>query len=587
MTQRHVHQALCVLLGFASFAGGCNDMDTDLDQQPGAANQSSGTPSTSYNTTSGSGSGASSTSSSGGASSRPYRASVGPSSSSGPSTSASSSTDGTFVTTGDGELEGVSIGDSVHAFLGIPYASPPVGDLRFARAQPPEPWKVTRPAKEFGARCAQLASATLPSAGSESEDCLYLNVWTPASPGKQLPVMVWLHGGGHVNGSASEPVPDVGSGAYYSGEHLAAEKQVVVVTLNYRLGVFGFLAQSRLATEGSDSGNQGLWDQQLALQWVQSNIVRFGGDPTQVTIFGQSAGAFDVCAHVASRSSRDLFQYAIGESGGCTTYQPTLEQAEQATVVLAAKLGCPDENVLACLRGQAVADLLNGSALDPNFVPVVDGKFLKDQPRRLFDAGDINRVPYLLGSNTDEGTYFTARFGSIDTEAAFRDALANNLSVPVDEVIQHYPLGDFSNQDQPYLAALSRILGDSALVCTTYDTALRNANAGSDTYLYNFDIAANTTLGATHGAELGYVFGTTPVLTTEQRAVSDRMQDYWTNFASQGDPNGSNLLNWPLFDADDQARLNIGTTTKVVRDFRAAQCEFWQQVYAAGFANSN
>jgi para-nitrobenzyl esterase len=256
----------------------------------------------------------------------------------------------------------------------------------------------------IGNRCAQLASAVLQSAASDSEDCLYINVWTPSSAEK-LPVMVWLHGGGNVTGSASEPIPFVNSGVFYSGEFLA-QRKIVVVSLNYRLGVLGFL------NEGSSvTGNQGLLDQKLALEWVHSNIERFGGDPTNVTIFGESAGSFDVCLHMASPKSRSLFHRAISESGGCTTRQQTEADGQKYTDEVAAKLGCAGKDTIGCLRGKSVMDLLNAVPANipvgKGFGPIVDGDFMPDQPRTLYDSGNVAKVPYILGSNSDEGTLFT------------------------------------------------------------------------------------------------------------------------------------------------------------------------------------
>lgn len=219
------------------------------------------------------------------------------------------------VEVSDGALAGKRDGET-YAFLGIPYAAPPVGELRFAAPAPVEAWEGARDATQFGKRCAQLESTTLQNAGSENEDCLYLNVWTPdLSPEKKKPVMVWIHGGGNVNGSASEPLPFLNTGLFYSGRPLSETQDVVVVTFNYRLGALGFLHDDALELPG----NQGLRDQQTVLAWVRDNIAAFGGDAERVTIFGESAGSFDVCLHVASPASRGLFHRAISQSGGCTT----------------------------------------------------------------------------------------------------------------------------------------------------------------------------------------------------------------------------------------------------------------------------
>jgi para-nitrobenzyl esterase len=486
------------------------------------------------------------------------------------------------VTVEDGALEGAIGSDGkVRAFLGIPYAKPPVGPLRFKAAERPAKWSGTREAKEYGGRCAQLESKVLMNAGSEDEDCLYLNVWTPSpAPKTKLPVMFWIHGGGNVNGSASEPVPYLNSEHFYSGEQLSAKTGVVVVSLNYRLGVFGFFAHAGLTDEDAPLGNQGLWDQQFALSWVKRNIAAFGGDPSQVTIFGESAGSQDVCLHVASPKTRGLFARAISESGGCTTFGVTLEDAEKRAADFADKLGCGGDDALACLRAKPVSGLL---AAATGFGPIVDGEFMPEQPRALYDRGDIAKVPYILGSNTDEGTLFTTT--QVHSEDELKAAIQQSVTAPVDEVLEHYPLSAFQDTDNPYQAALARIIGDSILVCSTYDAAIRHAAAGGDTYLYNFDIPTNAgnQLGATHGSELVYVFGTSPNLTPEQQKTSDAIQAYWTNLAKHGDPNGKNLLTWPQFDDEHNDRINFGLDITTVHDFRKPECEYWRSQYDAKF----
>jgi len=499
-----------------------------------------------------------------------------------PSTANGAQSSALEVALDDGPLVGAAAANGVRSFLGIPYAEPPVGALRFQPPQAPKKWSALREAKAFGGRCAQIESTVLQNAGSEDEDCLYLNVWTPAAKADaKLPVMVWIHGGGNVNGSASEPVPYIKTGVFYSGEHLA-NKGVVVVSLNYRLGVFGFLAHPELQSEGGSTGNQGMWDQRFALQWVQRNIARFGGDPQQVTIFGESAGALDVCAHVVSPESRGLFQRAISQSGACTTLQRSAQDGAQQTATLAQKLGCGEGAVLSCLREHSVSELLAASE-GLTFGLVVDGKFWPDQPRALYERGEIAKVPYILGSNTDEGTLFTTG-AKIDSEAALAAAVKQTFSAAADQVLARYPLSKFASEGNPAAAAFARIVGDARLVCPTVDAAVRHADAGASTYMYNFDIPANMGgLGATHGAELVYVFGTGPSLDAAQRTASERIQDYWVNLAKSGDPNASNLLPWPAFSTGQDVRLNFALETAEVRDFRAEECAFWRGVYALAF----
>jgi para-nitrobenzyl esterase len=506
-----------------------------------------------------------------------------------------------MVKVATGEVHGSMAGTS-RQFLGIPYAKPPVGPLRWLAPVKPDPWSTPLEATQFGKRCAQIANATLQNKASTDEDCLYLNVWTPSPAPKKAAVMVWVHGGGNVNGSANEPVPfSMGMGLFYTGEFLAEAHGVIVVSLNYRLGLFGFFAHPELIGEEDHAGNQGLQDQQMALQWVHDNIARFGGDPANVTVFGESAGSLDVCMHVASPASAGLFARAISESGGCTTRQPTQPEAEAIATRFASDVGCTGAGQLACLRAKAAADLMatpDAGSLD--FAPDVDGWFLPDQPRAIFDAGKINKVPYLLGSNTDEGTLFlpTSKPVTEQDYAAALGALFPSPPNPADtaaQVASLYKLDDFaSGMPSAATAALAGVIGDSRLVCTTLDTAERAAHAGAPVFMYNFDVpvptpisvAAGYYLGATHGSELTSVFGTSPTFSTDAggKAVSDLMQRYWTSFAKSGDPNGGSDPKWPAFTEAANLRLNFALTPSVVTNFRAAKCQFWQAGYAAQFA---
>jgi para-nitrobenzyl esterase len=483
------------------------------------------------------------------------------------------------ITVASGTLRGTRVGKGIRSFLGIPYAKPPLGELRWKPPQPAEGWNGTREATQFGKRCAQIASATLQNEESQDEDCLYLNVWSP-SDAKDLPVMFWIHGGGNVNGSASEPVPFVKSGVFYDGTKLA-EHGVVVVTINYRLGLFGFFDHAALGTEGA---NQGLRDQRAALAWVAENAAAFGGDADNVTIFGESAGSYDVCAHVASPLSRGAFHKAISQSGGCTARQTSAAEAEQQAEAFATAVGCAGEGALACLRGKTAAELL---AVPSDFGPNVDGAFLPDQPRALYDRGEIAKVPYMLGSNTDEGTLF-AQATMIADQAAYDAALASAFgasSAPA--VAELYPASEFSaGKPNPFHAAYARAVGDARLVCTTHDAAARALKAGAKVYAYNFDIPAPIgDLGATHGAELTSVFGTSPAFTAGSPglASSEQIQRYWTRFAKTGDPNGEGDPVWPPLAVASDQRANLALTTTTVTDFRREECAFWAKGYDAQF----
>jgi para-nitrobenzyl esterase len=503
--------------------------------------------------------------------------------------------DKTSVAIGDGPLDG-KVSGKTHQFLGIPYAKPPVGDLRWKLPVKPEKWTAARDATQFGKRCAQLASAVLMNPLSMDEDCLYLNVWSPdVKPAKPLPVMFWIHGGGNQNGSASEAVPYANAGFFYEGKSLA-EHGVVVVTFNYRLGAFGFFAHPSVAGEtGGAAGNQGLHDQAAALTWVKENIAKFGGDPGKVTIFGESAGSLDVCYHMASLKTRGLFHGAISQSGGCTTKAKTLTEGQtEAGMRLQTALACQD---LACLRGKSVSDILNApaGAAAPSYTGVVEGAngFLTDQPRTLFDTGNIAKVPYILGSNEDEGTLFILTT-AVPDEAALNAEIAKAFpGADAAPILAAYPQASFMTGAMPdYKARLARIVGDARLVCSTSDAGYRASAAAAGlpgVWMYNFNMpvviaSLNLALGATHGSELAHVFGTSPMPTPAEKANSVHMQNYWTNFAKNGDPNGSGEPKWDKFSEANNVRINfIEPTPVAVMNFRAAECALWRAGYAKSF----
>jgi para-nitrobenzyl esterase len=300
-----------------------------------------------------------------------------------------------------------------------------------------------------------------------------------------------------------------------------------------------------------------------------------------VTIFGESAGSFDVCLHVASPLSRGLFHRAISESGGCTSRQTTLEEAQQRTESLIESVGCDAAaDSLACLRALPVSTLLENSG---GFGPVVDGGFIPDQPRTLFDNRDFARVPYILGSNSDEGTLFFLTTPPVETEEEYLDALEARYGDRADEVAALYPADEFDTPND----ALIRAFGDSFLVCGTYDTARRAAAGGADVYLYNFDwpvlVDILPQLGATHGAEIAFVFGSASAPTPQDAAVGMSMQGYWSRFARAGDPNGDDALEWPRYDDATDQRINFAAENSILTSFRREECELWWEIMADEF----
>lgn len=502
---------------------------------------------------------------------------------------------GTLITVADGQVQG-HLNDGAREFLGIPYAAPPVGALRWRPPAPAIPWVGVLDASSFSPACAQSPSLT--GTASEQEDCLYLNVWTPDSaPTKPRPVMVWIHGGSNEVGSTGDfvPFPPFQDVRLYDAHSLSALRDVVVVSLNYRLGVFGFFGHGALAAEDAAfpyAGNQGLLDQRAALVWVRDNIAAFGGDPGNVTIFGESAGSWDVCTHMVSPLSAGLFHRAISESGGCTTGVATAAEGASYASSVSTAVGCdgaPDE--LACLRAVPVSTLLAAGSANPEDLSVttitVDGGFLPAHPRALFDAGTFAQVPYLLGANADEGTLFFIGATPLASPAEYTAALQARFGPALAAQIETlYPVSQFSSPQ----AAFVRVVGDSALLCSTYDVARRVAAAGRRTYVYEFarvaplSVVSLLKLGAFHGAEIPYVFGSLTPPTPGDNLLATRMQQYWTRFAEKGRAPRAQGPAWPRFRPKTYQMLRLdgsGETKDVrkIKNFRRAECDFWSSQY--------
>ncbi|MFT3928460.1 MAG: carboxylesterase family protein [Myxococcales bacterium] len=389
---------------------------------------------------------------------------------------------------------------------------------------------------------------------------------------------------------------------FYDGQFFAGRQGVVLVSFNYRLGPFGFFAHDALAKEGSPLGNQGLLDQSAVLKWVQENIAAFGGDPGNVTIFGESAGSADVCYHVVSPRDAGLFQRAISESGGCTA-GPTGERDLTAQEVAgsmqayAAALGCSAGDVLPCLRSKSVSELLaQGMQPDPSggyfnrpawrFGVVVDGEggFLPSSAADAFANGQINHVPYLLGTNSDEGTLFVLG-STASNQEEYLDALRMGYGERAETIAALYPASKFGGD---YKAALARVVGDAGLGCGTHDSARRAAKAGLPVFMYNFNIpwtVAFGALGAAHASEISHVFGAPYSANQASTQVSDAMNSYWAQFARTGDPNypGAPAV-WPRFEPDandDDLRLQLDPGFELLQSFRKDECAFWRGIYAS------
>jgi para-nitrobenzyl esterase len=461
------------------------------------------------------------------------------------------------VRTENGLVSGVAgTAPEVRVFKGIPFAAPPVGDLRWQAPKPAANWSGTRSADTFSANCMQRAAngGAFPPHGGDrtatrmSEDCLYLNVYTAAkSSNEKRPVMVWIHGGAFTSGA----------GAIYEGEELS-RKGVVVVTINYRLGVFGFLAHPDLSRESghSSSGNYALLDQVAALRWVQKNIAAFGGDPGRVTIFGESAGSWSVNYMTATPLAHGLFQRAIGESGAEFAPARTLADMEQAGVKFAESVGAAS---LAELRATS-ADALQQDAGFQSAANV-DGYVLPDDVFGIYGKGKQNDVPMLVGSNADEGTIFTP---AGVTGQSFREQSARRYGADADSLLKLYPFGS----DAEARSAQAASMRDSTFGWEMRTWARTQTTTGkSKIYLYYFSRVPPgpnaAAVGSQHGAEIPYAFNWANGPNTTQtpwqdvdRTLAEQVSSYWVNFATTGDPNGKALPKWPAYQTrDDQAML--------------------------------
>jgi len=454
-----------------------------------------------------------------------------------------------------GKVAGKQDGD-VRAFLGIPYAAPPVGPLRWREPMPAAKWKGVRPATEFGAHCMQppvFKDMIFHDPGA-SEDCLTLNVWTSAKEkSAKLPVMVWIYGGGYLGGSTSEARQD---GAVLAGNG------VVVVSMNYRLGIFGFFAHPSLTAESSHkaSGNYGLLDQTAALRWVKENIAAFGGDPSNVTLFGESAGSFSVSTQMASPLAKGLFQKAIGESGGAfysggLAYKPLAAAELQGQEFSHARLNADTLEQLRAIPAQELLDAAakpNDKGETARFAPDVDGYLLPQSVPAIFAASKQNDVPLIAGWNHDE-----AGVASKSTVESLQKTVNEKFAEDAPKVLAVYPAAD----DTQAIRSASDLAADTFIAYSTWKWLDAQTKTGKQpVYRYRFDeivpadpfhLAGDS---AYHSGEIPYVFGSLDLLhdfkwTPEDRALSKQMQQYWTNFAKTGDPNGSGLAKWPTYTA--------------------------------------
>ncbi|KAM5228626.1 LOW QUALITY PROTEIN: acetylcholinesterase [Ctenodactylus gundi] len=526
-----------------------------------------------------------------------------------------------LVTVRGGRLRGIRLkasGGLVTAFLGIPFAEPPVGPRRFLPPEPKRPWPGVLDATTYPNACYQYVDTLYPGfEGTEmwnpnrelSEDCLYLNVWTPyPRPVSPMPVLVWIYGGGFYSGASSLDV--------YDGRYLAQDEGTVLVSMNYRVGTFGFLA---LPGSREAPGNVGLLDQRLALQWVQENVAAFGGDPTSVTLFGESAGAVSVGMHLLSPPSRSLFHRAVLQSGAPNGPWATvgMGEARRRATLLARLVGCPpggaggnDTELVACLRTRPAQDLVDHewhvlpqeSIFRFSFVPVVDGDFLSDTPEALINAGDFHGLQVLVGVVKDEGSYFLV-YGvpgfSKDNEslisraqflAGLRIGVPQVSDLAAEAVVLHYT--DWLNPEDPVRLrdAMSAVVGDHNVVCPVAQLAGRLAAQGARVYAYVFEHRASTLswplwMGVPHGYEIEFIFGLPldPTLnyTVEEKIFAQRLMRYWANFARTGDPNDPRdptAPQWPPYTAGAQQYVSLSLQPlEIQRGLRTQACAFWNR----------
>eukprot|EP00211_Chloroparvula_japonica_P001378 CAMPEP_0119119876 /NCGR_PEP_ID=MMETSP1310-20130426/1173_1 /TAXON_ID=464262 /ORGANISM="Genus nov. species nov., Strain RCC2339" /LENGTH=547 /DNA_ID=CAMNT_0007109333 /DNA_START=107 /DNA_END=1750 /DNA_ORIENTATION=+ len=486
--------------------------------------------------------------------------------------------------------------------LGVPFAAPPVGDLRFAPPAAVKSWTDVRNATTYSPACMQQPNGlawTAQGPQELSEDCLYLNVFAPlesvAPPPGGWPVLVFLYGGCYEYGSSALPL-------YHGNQMLGFQDSAILVSVNYRLGSFGFLGSEELQAESSDgsTGNYGVQDQRAALEWVRDNIHAFGGNKAKVMLFGQSAGSGSTAFHVVSHRSAGLFHRAVFESGPYARWTSlNMSMAQRHYDAVVQSLGCESSDAsqeVACIRSKSSQEILDNyqnGALSPyeacSWAPTIDGVELVGPLQYLAQSGQFNRVPVMLGTTADEGTTFVIDCN--DDDAAYQQWL--NETAGPDLAAMIYARYPSSAYDSPFWAATA-VMTDSCMACPARRTArwLSNPPKGSgpgvDAFLYHFDHQPDITrvdkcLGVFHGAELPFVFYDKQILTIgRERDLGKTMNQWWTNFAANGDPNfdGSPIV-WPKYDffSDENAEINVHST--VTANLKQDNCDWWDMLYTA------
>ncbi|CAG0968442.1 acetylcholinesterase [Myxococcaceae bacterium] len=465
--------------------------------------------------------------------------------------------------TTSGPVAGFETEGDLDVFLGIPYAEPPVGDLRFAPPRPVTHWAHVRPAFRFGPTCPQMEDEFEPaSLLHQDEDCLSLNIWTPGLDSKKRPVVVYIHGGGFIEGGSGDPL--------YDGEHLARRGDIVVASLNYRVAALGFLSLDSFGPEFSGSGNLALQDQTAALVWIESNIDRFGGDPDRITIMGESAGSTSVLFHMISPASKGLFQRAIAQSGAVNLAR-TPEQAAKITERFMELAGVRDVAGLRALSARRIVELEKkllddaGFEADLVFAPVLDGIVVPTDPWRALEEGAAAGIPLLHGTNLDEYRYWLLYFAWLEYiptawALARAPSVQEQLGPRLDDVIEHYR----HTLPNPGLSGVTFALVSDLMFRAPHLRVSDLQSRHAPVWMYRFDWKSKVSngLGACHAIELPFVFRTFDSPTSDQivgpnppMALSDAMMDAWIRFIRTGNPGRAGASTWPAYDTGRRATL--------------------------------
>jgi len=486
------------------------------------------------------------------------------------------------VTVEEGILSGFQRGP-LNIFLGIPYATPPLDNLRWKPPQPHSKWDGVRDASVFAPSCPQDNSNFQPHISNISEDCLYLNIWAPDTPVLK-PVMVWIHGGGWTNGGNAED--------RLNGTYMATSSGSVVININYRLGAIGYLALAELTNEDPSfpaSGNYGHLDQRAALIWVQKNIAKFGGNPNSVTIFGESAGGGSVCFHLATPKSFPYYHKAIIESGVCFGNRfPTLSQAQASGKRLQQSLGCDSSTdpaqILQCLRSKTWKDVIFAKNVG-GFGPIIDGFDLAVPVWQIFSQDKHNKVPLISGSNWNEGESFGWKPNPLN-ETEYEAWLKRYWGNDDTKVLAQYPCTKYNPTDCRY--ALAQAVGDYDITCHSSWVANFMQQSGQPVYAFVFSHHpswnSDPVSGAYHSAEIEFVFGTIYDFThtPQEDVLSHQMTRYWSHFALTGNPNDPEPIQllWPRYSGANLPRINLNLTSTIINNYVTDNCNFWATIFS-------